>query len=291
MASAGRSLAITVVVVALVILAGSITLNPTGSPKGEAPQTSTVPDTQHTTAAGAGGVASTTLATSTAPKNTTSTGEDAENESLITSPGQLIEVVASASGVNSSSPGGYYLLYVSGRILVFNASQVPGLVGRKLGTFCFFAYVNNTWEELPFTVYDGVLRDEREDYFLVPEYVSNKSRIAVKMPLLPPSRPGPGEDTIPEAPDAGYIVWLGVAPRSSPYLYPIVVAGDSQLIKEGCGLTAGRYNVNIHNRLDWIERYWIPWPFQWAETHGYRVYPPLILELVKPIPAKVEPLG
>jgi hypothetical protein len=196
-------------------------------------------------------------------------------------------------GVDPSTREGYYLLNVSGRILQFRASSLPGLVGRRVGSFCFLAYVRGRWVRLPFTVYSSrnIIHSRRGDLivYTIPERVGPRDVVAVKMPMYMPEAVDPTLHTPPEARGARAWGYVYLAPRGAPYTYPVLLVADTPRIRETCGGTPYRYGQNFANAIDWLEAAPdVPWLFQEAQRRGMEPSLDAILDYETPLPARVN---
>lgn len=199
--------------------------------------------------------------------------------------GELLGLAEDALPSSLDPSQAFYLVNLSGRVAVIDAGSIPALRGLHVGDFCILAYVNGSWVDVPFTVYDKRVQPpgSRVVLYETPQTIGPGTRIALKLPTLPPTVVDPLRDPPPQARGAARWGWLTVSPPGSKYSYPLLVAAGSPQVRRTCGEYPFRYTYNSLDRIDWLEAPEAPWPLEHAVEAGYRVSEGAIADLLRPI--------
>ncbi len=186
-----------------------------------------------------------------------------------------------------------YQLYVSGRTIRINVSDLPFLAGKNPSNVCILAYIGGHWDNLPFTFSDGdeiVYEEQYRTYVVrhVPEEISERTILFVQMPGSEPTYTNPLENVPPQARGAKEWYWIWVKTSETRKSYPILVAIDSPQIREMCGTTAKLY-AESDGIAGELNGQGVPWVLEASmKNNDIVVSPNALKELFKPKPGIID---
>jgi len=99
---------------------------------------------------------------------------------------RIINDVTTRLHLNRSDPEIYYELYYSGRVLVFNATGIPQVIGKSPLSISFGYYDGRYRSTLPIRVFDRSLHSSMTNIYIMPKTINNRTKIMIKLPRTYP---------------------------------------------------------------------------------------------------------
>jgi len=103
----------------------------------------------------------------------------------------IVNDVITRLHLDISDPRTYYEVYYSGRVLLFNASEISSLIGKDPMSIAFGYYDGKYWSTLPIRVFDRYIHTNVTNIYMMPKIINNNTKIMIKLPREYPVETNP----------------------------------------------------------------------------------------------------